>query len=127
MIGVVAWRTSSGDGTHATIRTDIGEKYKSMARVDAGMVLCKSCRFCADGVGGHRKCYLDIDHPVPMTCLRHEERENCKYYRHSDEPSNRRFGFEHCPICGKRMALKMIGNGAVRPECMHCSYVGRPR
>jgi len=86
------------------------------------MILCKSCRLCADGVGGNRKCYLDIDYPLRMTSIPLEERQNCRYYEKSDEPSWRRYEIRKCPNCGKGCAVVFTQNGNLRDMCEYCGY-----
>ena len=85
-------------------------------------MLCQSCVHCADGIGGNRKCYLNIDNPLPMAYIRYEERENCKWYEHSDEPSWKRYSFERCPCCNRSIPVYIIGNGATERRCDKCFY-----
>ena len=84
-------------------------------------MLCQSCKHCADGVGGHRKCYLDVDNPLNMTSIPYKERENCKWYEYDETPSNKRYSIERCPSCGRIIPAMMIGSGAVRRSCS-CGY-----
>lgn len=85
-------------------------------------MLCQSCKHCADGVGGNRKCYLNVDNPLPMPYIPYEERENCKWYEYTPIPSNRRYAISRCPVCQKEIPVMMLGNGSTERICEHCHY-----
>ena len=84
-------------------------------------MLCKSCKHCADGVGGNRRCFLNVDNPLPMGYIRKEERDNCKWYEHDDIPSWQKYAIERCPICGREITAMMLQAGVVGRRCT-CGY-----